>query len=251
MIERIPIALTGYQDAAATPGSDVDTAAWRIISSPADCEAADEAIIPCTTRQPDVARKLLTECQPSDLLRVTGYLTLPGTADGGIRLDVDSVEILWEPPLQEQPPDHPTEDHSDRDRAIQALAEALTGLPCTTTAGEPPDVRINIGPIGLHGLDIGNCHSIDVTTTHTDQLTSAVTAMLATLGSLPPQAGTGLNALSPADIAGFFDDLDLTELTELTGDADASRPEHGVIGPRTWDDLLGNSPGAATDDNDR
>ncbi|MEV5786740.1 hypothetical protein AB0L42_38005 [Streptomyces sp. NPDC052287] len=248
MIARIPIALTGYQDAAATPGSDVDTAAWRIISSPADCEGTDEAIIPCTTSQPDVARKLLTECQPSDLLRVTGYLTLPGTADGGIRLDVDTVEVLWEAPLQEQLPDRPTDDHTDRDRAIQALAEALTGLPCTTTAGEQPDVRINIGPIGLHGLDVTNCRSIDVTTTHTDQLTSAVAAMHATLNSRPPHAGSGLGSLSPADIPGFFDDLDLTE---LTGGIAAHRPEKGATAPRAWDDLLGNSPAAGVDDSDR
>ncbi|MFD8423232.1 hypothetical protein [Streptomyces sp. NPDC059466] len=98
------------------------------------------------------------------------------------------------------------------------------------------------------GLDVGNCHSIGVTTAHTDRLTSAVTAMLATLGSLPPHADTDLDALSRANIAGSFDDLDLTE---LTGDTDASPPEHGVLGPRTLDDLLGNSPGAATDDNDR
>ncbi|MGW3853178.1 hypothetical protein [Streptomyces fagopyri] len=47
---------------------------------------------------------------------------------------------------------------------------------------------------------------------------------------MPPHASTPLTSPSPADISGFFDDLDLTELTR---GADASRPEHGVNGPRT------------------
>ncbi|MGW3853179.1 hypothetical protein ACWD74_40135, partial [Streptomyces fagopyri] len=100
--DRIPIAITGYLDTAATLGDNVDTASWRIISSPADCEAAEEAIIPCTTSRPDLAHRLLTECEPSDLLQVTGHLTLPTT--GRIRLEAHSVEVLWEAPLQEPTP---------------------------------------------------------------------------------------------------------------------------------------------------
>lgn len=136
MKERIPFALTGYLDTDAVPGDAVGTASWRLISSPADCAVEEEAVIPCTTSRPDLAHTLLTECQPSDLLRVTGHLALPDTADGRIRLDVDTVEVMWEAPLKEQPPDGPADDHRDRDRAIHALAEALAGLAYEPAAGE-------------------------------------------------------------------------------------------------------------------
>jgi hypothetical protein len=42
----------------------------------------EEALIPCTTMQPEIAHAMLTERHPGDLLRVTGHLTLPHTADG-------------------------------------------------------------------------------------------------------------------------------------------------------------------------
>ncbi|MCF1596857.1 hypothetical protein [Streptomyces muensis] len=140
MIERIPLALTGYLDTAAEPGDAAGTASWRLISSPADCEAQEE-VIPCTTSQPDLAYTLLTECKPSDLLRVTGHLPLPDTADGRIRLDVDTVEVLWAAPPEEESTDAPVDDHSDRDRTIQALAEALASLAYEPATAEQPDIR--------------------------------------------------------------------------------------------------------------
>ncbi|MFJ3310806.1 hypothetical protein ACIPSA_49325 [Streptomyces sp. NPDC086549] len=249
MMERIPLALTGYLDTAAVPGDAVGTASWRLISSPADCTAEEEAVIPCTTSRPNLAHLLLTECQPSDLLRVSGSLTLPDTADGRIRLDVDTVDVMWEAPLQEQPPEDPADDHSDRDRAIQALAEALTGLAYEAAAGEQPDIRINIGPVGVHGLDVAHCHSIDVTTANTHKLADAVDAMLATLNSLPPQAGTSLDPLTIAELTDYFDELDLTELTREV--LDATRPEDRVAVTRALDDLFGDIPVTGIDDSDQ
>lgn len=58
-----------------------------------------EAVIPCTTMGPEIAHALLTERQPGDLLRVTGHLTLPGTADGVMRPHADTLEVLWEAPV--------------------------------------------------------------------------------------------------------------------------------------------------------
>lgn len=250
MMERIPFALTGYLDTDAVPGDAAGTASWRLISSPADCAAEEEAVIPCTTSRPDLAHMLLDECQPSDLLRVTGHLVLPDTADGRIRLDVDTVEVMWEaPPLPEQPPKGPADDHSDRDRAIHALAEALTGLAYKPAAGERPDIRINIGPVGLHGLDVAHCHSIDVTTAGTHKLADAVDAMLATLNSLPPQAGTGLDPLTIAELTDYFDDLDLTELTRDV--LDATLPEDRLAVTRVVDDWFGDIPVTGIDDNDQ
>ncbi|MGV9342886.1 hypothetical protein [Streptomyces sp. NPDC003688] len=248
MMERIPFALTGYLDTAAVPGDAAGTASWRLISSPDGCAAEEEAIIPCTTGRPDLAHTLLTECQPNDLLHVTGHLALPDTADGRIRLDVDTVEIRWEAPLQEQP-EGPADDHSARDRAIHALAEALTSLAYEPTTGEQPDIRINIGPVGLHGLDAAHCHSIDVTTANTHHLADAVDAMLATLTSLPPQLRVGLDPLTIAELTDYFDELDLTE---LTGEVlEATRPEDRRAVTRALDDFFGDIPITGIDDSDQ
>lgn len=249
-MDAIPLALTGYLDTAAVPGDGAGTASWRLISSPADCTVEEEAVIPCTTSQPDLAGMLLAECQPGDLLRVTGHLVLPDTADGRIRLDVDTVEVEWEAPLSQEPTDDgPADDHSGRDRAIQALAEALTGLAYEPAAGEQPAIRINIGPLGVHGLDVAHCHSVDVTTASTHQLADAVDAMLATLNGLPPQAGTSLDPLTIAELTDFFDELDLTELTRDV--LAAARPQDRLAVTRALDDWFGDIPVPGIDDSDQ
>lgn len=248
-MDAIPFALTGYLDTDAVPGDEVGAASWRLISSPAGCTAEDEAVIPCTTSRPDLAQLLLSECQPGDLLRVTGHLTLPDTAEGRIQLDVDTVDILWEAPPHEHSLEETTDDHDDRDQAIHALAEALTGLACEPAAGEQPDIRINIGPVSLHGLDAAHCHSIDVTTAHTHKLADAVDAMLAMLNSLPPQAGTSLHPLAVAELTDLFDGLDLTA---LTGDVlDATRPEDRLAVTRALDEVFGDIPVTGIDDSDQ
>ncbi|WP_234468818.1 hypothetical protein [Streptomyces sp. MBT62] len=249
MMERIPFALTGYLDTEAVPGDAVGTASWRLISSPADCEAQEEAVIPCTTSRPDLAHLLLTECQPSDLLRVTGHLALPDTADGRIRLDVDTVDVMWEAPAQEQPFEGSVDDHRDRDRAIQALAEALAGLAYEPATGEQPDIRINIGPVGINELDVAHCHSLDVTTANTHKLADAVDAMLATLNSLPPQTGISLDPLTIAELTDYFDELDLTELTRDV--LDVTRPEDRLAVTRALDDVFGDIPVTGIDDSDQ
>ncbi|MFD3933424.1 hypothetical protein [Streptomyces sp. NPDC058614] len=249
-MERIPFALTGYLGTAAAPGDTVGTASWRLISSPADCTAEEEAVIPCTTSVPDLAHTLLTECQPGDLLRVTGHLTLPGSADGGFRLDADTVEVLWGVPLSGPPQDDaPADDHSARNRAILALAEALTGFAYERTPGEQPDIRIIIGPVGINELDVAHCHSIDVTTARTHQLADAVDAMRATLDSQPPPLADGLDPQTLADLTDLFEGLDLTELTQAV--LDATRPEDRLAVTRALDDMFGDIPVAGIEDTDQ
>ncbi|WP_460074098.1 hypothetical protein [Streptomyces sp. YKOK-I1] len=260
-MEPIPYALTGYLDSAGIPGTDLEAAAWRLTSSPEDCTDVQEAIIPCTTSRPDLAHILLTECQTGDLLRVTGHLTLPDTADGRIQMDVDTLEVLWAvalelDQLQEEEDDGEGEDagvpepadHAARARAIHVLAEALTGLACDPAAGEQPDVRIHIGPVGGNELD-AYCHSIDVTTAMTHMLADAVDAMLAMVSSLPPQAGDGLDPLALADLAAYFDGLDLTELTRAV--LDETRPEDRLAVTRALDSMFGDIPVTGIDDNDQ
>ncbi|MFE7077256.1 hypothetical protein ACFU96_44945 [Streptomyces sp. NPDC057620] len=239
MTQPIPFALTGYLDTAPVHGETMGSVSWRLISSPADCTVEEEALIPCSTSLPDLAHTLLTECQPGDLLRVTGHLTLPGTADSGFCLDADHIEILWEAPLA-QPKDEPeADDHNARNRAILGLAEALTSSAYQRTPGEQPDIRIIIGPVGINDLDVAHCHSIDVTTARTRQLADAVDAMCAMLGSQPPPEH-GLDPLALADLLDHFDGLDLTALTQAV--LATALPENRIAVTRAVDDLLGDIP---------
>ncbi|MFF7987012.1 hypothetical protein ACFZDK_49400 [Streptomyces sp. NPDC007901] len=255
-MEPIPYALTGYLDRGVVSCTRPGTAAWRLTSSPHDCTEEQEAIIPCTTSDPALADRVL-RCQTGDLLRVSGHLTLPDTADGYIRLDVDTLEVLWEVALElEQPlpeeddaePDAPeTADHSGRPAAVQALAEALTALP--HQPGDQPGIRLVIGPVDDNALDLTHGHIIDITPATTHELARAVTAMTAMLASLPPQDAISLDPLTIAELTDYFDDLDLTELTRAV--LDETRPEDRLAVTRALDDLFGDIPVTGIDDNDQ
>jgi hypothetical protein len=130
-MDAIPLALDGYLAAEAEPGDREGTVSWRLTCSAGTDHLVEEAVIPCTTMEPEIAHALLTERQPGDLLRVTGHLTLPHTADGIIRLHAESLEVLWEAPVLDadrDDTDTATDADADRNRAIAALAEALTGF---------------------------------------------------------------------------------------------------------------------------
>ncbi|MFE7948224.1 hypothetical protein [Streptomyces sp. NPDC057426] len=96
----IPLALDGYLDDLPVPGDDGTIARFRVISSPTD-DVADETVFACSTVEPFIAYALLTEIQPGDLVRISGYLTFPDRLDqGGPRLAVDSLELLAPAPAR-------------------------------------------------------------------------------------------------------------------------------------------------------
>lgn len=68
-----------------------------------------------------------------------------------------------------------------RNQAIAHLGEALTLLSHISPAdpGEDPrpTIRLNLGPIGLTGDDVDNCHSIDLTAKQAEALADAVDSM--------------------------------------------------------------------------
>ncbi|GAA2523449.1 hypothetical protein [Streptomyces longisporus] len=260
-MEPIPYALTGYLDHPAVPGTGDGTAAWRLTSSPADCMEEQEALIPCTTSQPDLVHRI-THCQTGDLLRVTGHLHLPDTADGLIRLDVDTLEVLWEvEPEFDQLEDEAEEDESEDNgfaqtegqagqvRAVQTLGEALAGLAGDPSHDGQPGIQIVIWPIGIRDPDNRHSRFAEITTATTHHLADAVDAMRATLNSQPPQAGAGLDPQALADLTDYFDDLDLTELTRDV--LDATRPEDRLAVTRALDDLFGDIPVTGIDDNEQ
>ncbi|MEV1048674.1 hypothetical protein [Streptomyces sp. NPDC049916] len=242
-MDAIPLALDGYLVSEAEPGVHEDTASWRLTCSVGTDHLVEEAVIPCTTMQPQIAHALLTERQPGDLLRVTGHLVLPDTADGCIRLDADSLEVLWEAPLLDLDDDAEagamttSGTHTDRSTAIAVLAEALTGLG-QITPGPGQSIRIHLSPAGPLGFGVEHCHSITLSPTLAHRLADYIDA----LNCQSDRPDTVL--LDPdtvADLTDLFDAIDLTALTSTV--LNASRPEHRPAVTRALDDVFGNAPG--------
>lgn len=253
-MEPLPYALTGYLDRLPVPGAGIGTAAWRLTSSPDNCTEEQEAVIPCATSNPDLAHTLLTECQTGDLLRVTGHLTLPDTADGHIRLDADTLEVLskteleLEELLQEESEDDDapeTEEHDDKAQAIQALAEALYDL---TRNAPGRTIGIQISPNGPLSSAPEHAHILDISPALAHQLADHVNALSCYLHSQRPE-GTVVDRQTIAELTDLFDGLDLTELTQAV--LDATRPEDRLAVTRALDDMFGDIPVTGIDDSDQ
>jgi hypothetical protein len=258
-MDVIPLALDGYLTADPVPGDRDGTVCWRLSCSAGTDHMAEEAIIPCTTMEPEIVHALLTERQPGDLLRVTGHLTLPATAGGVIQLHVDTLEVLWEAPLLDA---EETEDggnsegsgdtavadpDADRNSAIAALAEALTSLGHQAAPGPEQSVRIHLSPTGALGTGLEHCHSIDLTPARAHQLADAVDALNCQLDDDRPDRGVVLDSQTIADLTDLFDDIDLIDLTNAV--LNATRPENRPQVTQAMDDMFGDAP--APDDTDR
>ncbi|MFE9770014.1 hypothetical protein ACFYPC_36740 [Streptomyces sp. NPDC005808] len=254
-MEPLPYALTGYLDRIAVPGTGLGTAAWRLTSSPDNCTEEQEAVIPCVTSNPDLAHTLLTECQPGDLLRVTGHLTLPDTAEGHIRLDADTLEVLPETELdleleellqEEGEDDAPeTEEHDERARSIQVLAEALYEL---TRNSPGRTIGIHISPNGPLSSDPEHAHILDISPALAHQLADHVNALSCHLHSQRPDA-TVVDRQTVADLTDLFAALDLTDLTNKV--LKATRPENRAAVTRALDDMFGDIPVPGIEDTDQ
>jgi len=241
-MDAIPLAIDGYLTAEAVSGEQDHTACWRMTCSPTD-RLADDAVIPCTSQDPQVAHAVVTECRPGDLLRVTGHLTLPDTAGGGLHLQADTVEILWEAPELSGPEDDAATDtpqpETDRNAAIAALAEALTSF-----AGQPgpeTNIRVHISPTGALGTGLEHCHSIDIAPAHAHQLADQADAMSCFLDSQRPDAGAVLDPETVAELSAVFEGIDLVDLTGAV--LKSTRPEHRPKVTEAIDDMFGDAPG--------
>lgn len=237
-MDAIPLALDGYLSAEPVSGED-GTACWRLTCSPTD-RLVDDATIPCTSRNPHLVNAIFTECRPGDLLRVTGSLALPDNASGGLHLRADTLEVLLQAPVLDTPDNDPATDASsaqtDRNTAIEALAEALTSL-----AGEPgPDasIRIHISPTGVLGSGGERCHSIEITPARAHQLADQADAMSCYLDNERPDTNTVLDPQTIADITELFEDIDLISLTGTI--LSSTRPEHRPQVTQAIDDMFGN-----------
>ncbi|MGW5609399.1 hypothetical protein ACWEWI_25505 [Streptomyces sp. NPDC003753] len=242
-MNAIPLALDGYLAADPEPGDRDGTASWRLTCSAGTDHLVEEAVIPCTTMEPEIAHALLTERQPGDLLRVTGHLTLPDTADGVIRLHAETLEVLWEAPLLDADRDDAdtmtaTDADTDRNSAIAALAEALTGFG-QAAPGPGQSIRIHIGPTGALGSGLEHCHSFDVTPAMAHRLADYVDAMSCYLDSERPD-GVVLDPETIADLTELFEDIDLIDLTNAV--LNATRPENRAAITQAMDDMFGDVP---------
>jgi hypothetical protein len=240
-MDAIPLALDGYLAAEPEPGDREGTACWRLTCSAGTDHLVEEAVIPCTTMEPEIAHALLTERQPGDLLRVIGHLTLPDTADGVIRLHAESLEVLWAAPLLDSDGDDAdtaTATDADRNSAIAALAEALTGFG-QAAPGPGQSIRIHISPTGALGSGLEHCHSFDITPDMAHRLADYVDAMSCYLDSERPD-GVVLDPETIADLTDLFEDIDLIGLTSAV--LNATRPEHRPAVTRAMDDMFGDVP---------
>ncbi|MGV4985850.1 hypothetical protein ACVB8X_07315 [Streptomyces sp. NRAIS4] len=237
-MDAIPLALDGYLSAEPVFGEQDGTACWRLTCSPTD-RLVDDATVPCTSQNPHVVNALFTECRRGDLLRVTGYLILPDNASGGLRLQADTLEVLWEAPVLDTPENDADTDaasvETDRNTAIEALAEALTGL--AGELGSEASIRIHISPTGVLGSGLEHCHSIEITPARAHQLAVQVDAMGCYLDSERPDTGAVLDPQTIADITELFEDIDLASLTGVV--LSSTRPEHRPQVTQAIDDMFG------------
>lgn len=243
-MDAIPLVLDGYLAAEPEPGDREGTACWRLSCSTGTDHLVEEAVIPCTTMEPEIAHALLTERQPGDLLRVIGHLTLPDTADGVIRLHADSLEVLWAAPLLDADGDDAdtvTDVDADRNRAIAALAEALTGFG-QAAPGPGQSIRIDISPSEALGSGREHCHSFDITPDMAHRLADYIDAMSCYLDSERPDGvdGVVLDPETIADLTELFEDIDLIGLTNAV--LNATRPEYRPAVTRAMDDMFGDIP---------
>ncbi|MFF5131050.1 hypothetical protein ACFY41_29520 [Streptomyces syringium] len=248
-MDAIPLALEGYLAAEAEAGGREGTASWRLNCSAGTDRLVEEAVIPCTTIEPEIAHALLTERQPGDLLRVIGHLTLPDTADGVLRLHADTLEVLWEAPLLTADGDDAdtattTDADAERNSAIAALTEALTGLG-QAAPGPGQSIRIHVSPTGALGTGLEHCRSIDITPARAQQIADAVDAMNCYLASERPD-GVLPDPETIADLTDLFEDIDLIDLTNTV--LNATRPESRPAVTRAMDDMFGDVPVAEETD---
>lgn len=97
------IVLDGFLDEETIPG-DLHgmTARFRLTISPTD-ERTDEAILPCSVTDTELAHAVIHDLVPGDKLRVTGYLRLPRTPDERMWLVVTELAVLQTAPPHSDP----------------------------------------------------------------------------------------------------------------------------------------------------
>lgn len=250
MMDRIPLALTGYLEDVAV--SDDGVVSWRLACSTGTDDLVDEAVIPCTTTQPEITEQLLTERQPGDLLRVTGQLTIPMTASGVLQLHVESLDVLWEAPLLDTDQDEDRTDtlptpgtDTEHSTAITALAEALNRFAYNAPGRT---IGITINPNGPLGSASDQTHILDISPALAHRLADHVNALNCHPRSQQPDDDTAVDQQTVAELTAVFNAINLTDLTHQV--LNATRPESRPAVTRALDDMFGDIPVTGTDDSD-
>ncbi|MGC5041063.1 hypothetical protein ACLQ2C_36610 [Streptomyces sp. DT73] len=208
-LTAIPFVLDGYLTADTRPGERPGTASWRLTCSAGVDYRVDEAVIPCSTVQPQIADALLTELQPGDLLRVSGHLTLPTTAGGALWLDADTLEVLWQaPPPPDDDGDTISAPGEGADQAVAVLAQALAELARTAPVAKD-NVRVHLSQTSP--AKAGVVRSLVLPPALAHKLADYVTTMACHLDMERPD-GLALDADTLADLTDLFDGIDPEEL---------------------------------------
>ncbi|WP_199552650.1 hypothetical protein [Streptomyces sp. N35] len=237
-MDDIPIALDGFLVNPAEPGSHDGSACWRLNCSATTDHLVEEAVIPCTTADPQIADALLTDRHPGDLLRVTGALTLPDAAAGIIQLHVRTVSVLSEAPHMDHQDNEDDAENTQRGQAITALADALTNL-SGATPGPEPKIRVYLGPVGPHGSGLEQRRNIDLTPALAFQLAGAAKELTTETETEP--GCTTVDPETAAELTQLFDRINLLDLTNAV--LKNTRPENKPDVLEAMDDMLPDVPG--------
>jgi hypothetical protein len=99
-VDNTMAVLDGYLEEDPQPGDSIAlTALFRLTLSPTE-DVLNEAVLPCTVADPQLAHEVLHTLQPGDRLRVTGAIRVPDNPGGALRLCVSALEVLDTAPLR-------------------------------------------------------------------------------------------------------------------------------------------------------
>jgi hypothetical protein len=123
------ITLTGFLDDEVIAEDAGTRARFRVCVSPSE-DRVDELALPCVVADPELARVVVSEFEPGDRIRVTGYLGLPRIAGHPMWLHVATLELL------DTAPPRPTDTSGDTGTAQAGPGENAVAEPATATLSD-------------------------------------------------------------------------------------------------------------------
>jgi hypothetical protein len=128
------ITLTGFLDSEIISEDAGTRARFRVCVSPSD-DQVDELALSCSVADPEIARVVLSDLEPGDRIRVTGYLGLPRISGHPLWLHVTTLDLL-----DTAPP-----------RSADATADATADVTEDTGAGGDDPVEPATASLSDHG----------------------------------------------------------------------------------------------------
>lgn len=119
------VTLTGFLDDEVITEDRGTLARFRVCVSPSD-DRVDELALPCAVADPELARVVISEFQPGDRIRVTGYLGLPRIAGHPMWLHVATLELLDAAPPRSTEDTDATPARASEDATVEPAIATLS-----------------------------------------------------------------------------------------------------------------------------